>query len=80
MLHYFGKTPSSHWERRQKLRELEKIKPEIEALGFRDRYSAREKNLHETVFYDELIVIDDILFEFEKARRYVDDIKRLLGL
>jgi hypothetical protein len=52
ILYYLGKTPSSHWERRRLLRELERVKPEVESLGLRDRYSAREGNLYELVFYE----------------------------
>ena len=80
ILHYLGKTPSSHWERRRLLRELEREKPEVESLGFRDRYSARERNLHEIVFYEGLVDINDVEFELEKARRYVEDARKLLGL
>jgi len=80
ILHYLGKTPSSHWERRRLLRELEREKPEVESLGFRDRYSARERNLHEMVFYEGLVDINDVEFELEKARRYVEDARKLLGL
>jgi hypothetical protein len=80
ILYYLGKTPSSHWERRRLLSELEKTEPKIEGLGFRDRYSAKEKNLHETIFYEGLVDIDEAEFKLEKARRYVDDVKKLLGL
>jgi len=80
ILYYLGKTPSSHWEKRHLLRELEKTEPKIEGLGFRDRYSAKEKNLHETIFYEGLVDIDEAEFKLEKARRYVDDVKKLLGL
>jgi len=80
ILYYLGKTPSSHWERRRLLRELEREKPEVESLGFRDRYSARERNLHEIVFYEGLVDINDVEFELEKARRYVEDARKLLGL
>ena len=80
ILHYLGKTPSSHWERRRLLRELEREKPEVESLGFRDRYSARERNLQEMVFYEGLVDVNDVEFELEKARRYVEDARKLLGL
>ena len=40
-----GKLPSSHWERRRMLR---------------DRYGARERSLHEAVFYEGYIDIEDI--------------------
>ncbi len=80
ILYYLGKTPSSHWERRRLLRELERVKPEVESLGLRDRYSARERNLHELVFYEGVIDVNDVEFELEKAKRYVEDVRKLLGV
>jgi hypothetical protein len=80
ILYYLGKTPSSHWERRHLLRELERVKPEVESLGLRDRYSARERNLHELVFYEGVIDVNDVEFELEKAKTYVEDVRRLLGV
>jgi hypothetical protein len=80
ILYYLGKTPSSHWERRRLLRELERVKPEVESLGLRDRYSARERNLHELVFYEGVIDVNDVEFELEKAKKYVEDVRRLLGV
>ena len=80
ILYYLGKTPSSHWERRRLLRELERVKPEVESLGLRDRYSARERNLHELVFYEGVIDVNDVEFELEKAKTYVEDVRRLLGV
>jgi hypothetical protein len=80
ILYYLGKTPSSHWERRRLLRELERVKPEVESLGLRDRYSARERNLHELVFYEGVIDVNDVEFELEKARKYVEDVRKLLGV
>jgi len=78
ILYYLGKTPSSHWERRRLLRELERVKPEVESLGLRDRYSARERNLYELVFYEGVVDVNDVEFELEKAKRYVEDVRRLL--
>ena len=80
ILYYLGKTPSSHWERRRLLRELERVKPEVESLGLRDRYSARERNLHELVFYEGVIDVNDVEFELEKAKRYIEDVRKLLGV
>jgi len=80
ILYYLDKTPSSHWERRRLLRELERVKPEVESLGLRDRYSARERNLHELVFYEGVIDVNDVEFELEKTRRYVEDVRKLLGV
>lgn len=78
ILYYLDKTPSSHWERRRLLRELERVKPEVESLGLRDRYSARERNLHELVFYEGVIDVNDVEFELEKAKKYVEDVRKLL--
>jgi hypothetical protein len=80
ILYYLGKTPSSHWERRRLLRELERVKPEVESLGLRDRYSARERNLHELVFYEGVVDVNDVEFELEKAKKYVEDVRKLLGV
>jgi len=80
ILYYLGKTPSSHWERRRLLRELERVKPEVESLSLRDRYSARERNLHELVFYEGVVDVNDVEFELEKAKRYIEDVRKLLGV
>ena len=80
ILYYLGKTPSSRWERRCLLRELERVKPEVESLGLRDRYSARERNLHELVFYEGVVDVNDVEFELEKAKRYIEDVRKLLGV
>jgi hypothetical protein len=73
-----GKLPSSHWERRRMLRELEAKIPEIRELMFRDRYGARERNLHEIVFYEGNIDIDDIRYELDKVKAYLDDVEKML--
>jgi len=78
ILYYLDKTPSSYWERRRLLRELERVKPEVESLSLRDRYSARERNLHELVFYEGVIDVSDVEFELEKAKKYVEDVRKLL--
>ncbi|RLE88270.1 MAG: hypothetical protein DRJ49_05265 [Thermoprotei archaeon] len=78
ILKYTDRVPSSHWERRRLLRELEKVHPEIEKMGFRDRYSARERNLHELVFYEGIIDIEDIRVELEKARKFIKDVEKLV--
>ena len=49
-------------------------------MGLRDRYSARERNLHELVFYEGVIDVNDVEFELEKAKKYVEDVRRLLGV
>ncbi|MEM0172601.1 MAG: PaREP1 family protein [Nitrososphaerota archaeon] len=73
-----GKLPSSHWERRKMLRELETRIPEIRELMLRDRYGARERHLHEMVFYEGNIDIEDIKYELEKVRAYLNDIDKML--
>jgi hypothetical protein len=73
-----GKLPSSYWERRRMLRELEAKIPEIRELMFRDRYGARERNLHEIVFYEGNIDIDDIRYELDKVKAYLDDVEKML--
>ena len=75
-----GKLPSSHWERRRMLRELETRIPEIGKLMLRDRYGARERHLHEMVFYEGNIDVEDIRYELEKVRAYLDDVSKALGL
>jgi hypothetical protein len=44
LIRSYFKLPSSHWERRRMLR---------------DRYRARERHLHEAVFYEGYIDIED---------------------
>ncbi len=46
---------------------------------FRDRYEAREHNLHEVVFYEGNIDVDNIKYELEKLKHTdVDKILRIL--
>jgi hypothetical protein len=78
ILKFSGKLPSSHWERRKMLRELEIRLPEMGKLMLRDRYGARERHLHETVFYEGNIDIEDIKYELEKVRAYLNDIGNVL--
>ena len=80
ILKFSGKLPSSHWERRRVLRELEMRIPEIGKLMLRDRYGARERHLHEMVFYEGSIDVEDIRYELEKVRAYLDDVSKALGL
>ena len=80
ILKFSGKLPSSHWERRRVLRELEMRVPEIGKLMLRDRYGARERHLHEMVFYEGNIDVEDIRYELEKVRAYLDDVSKALGL
>jgi len=78
ILYCLDKVPSSHFERRKLLSMLEDKMPEVENLGFRDRYAARERNLHEMVFYEGIIDMDEIRKELEKVKRYVSDVDILI--
>jgi hypothetical protein len=70
--------PASHWERRKLLEKLEDTNPEIEKLGFRDRYGARERYLHEMTFYDGIIDVEMLEREVRKVKEYINDARRLL--
>ena len=78
ILYYLDKAPSSHFERRKLLSMLEDKMPEVERMGLRDRYAARERNLHELVFYEGIIDIDEIKKELEKVKGYVSDAGSLI--
>jgi hypothetical protein len=80
LLKLMGKLPSSHWERRKMLRELEKKLPEVGRLMLRDRYGARERHLHEMVFYEGVIDVEDVKYELEKVEAYLSDVGRVLGV
>jgi hypothetical protein len=73
-----GKLPSSHWERRSMLRELEARVPEMGRLMLRDRYGARERHLHEMVFYEGYIDVEDIRYELERVKAYLEDVGKAL--
>ncbi|MEM1615710.1 MAG: hypothetical protein QW598_01465 [Pyrobaculum sp.] len=47
-------------------------------MGLRDRYSARKRNLHELVFYEGIIDMEDVKIELEKTRKYVEVVEILL--
>lgn len=80
ILYYLDIVPSSHWERRKLLEKLEEMKPEIERYGFRDRYAARERYLHELTFYEGIIDIDLLKIEVKKVRKYIEDVENLIKL
>jgi hypothetical protein len=44
----------------------------------RDRYGARERHLHETVFYEGNIDVEDIRYELEKVGAYLNDVGKVL--
>jgi len=77
LLKLVGKVPSSHWERRRLLREIEKD-PSLAEFGFRDRYAARERYLHELVFYEGIVDVEDVKFELEKTHRYIEEVEKIL--
>jgi len=74
--------PRSVFERfrRKLLERLEDMLPEVERLGLRDRYGARERYLHETTFYDGIIDPEMLKREVAKVRKYLDDVKRLVKI
>lgn len=78
ILYFLDKAPSSHFERRKLLSMLEEKVPDIENLGFRDRYAARERNLHELVFYEGIIDMDEIKRELGKVKKYASDVVSLI--
>jgi HEPN domain-containing protein len=80
LLKLMGKLPSGHWERRRMLRELERMLPEVGRLMLRDRYGARERHLHEMVFYEGVIDVEDVRYELEKVETYLSDVGRVLGV
>jgi len=78
ILSYLDVVPASHWERRRLLERLEDLKLEIRRLGFRDRYGARERYLHEMTFYDGIIDVEMLEREVEKVREYVSDVAKVV--
>jgi len=79
ILHELDVVPASHWERRKLLERLEDTLPEVERLGLRDRYGARERYLHEMTFYGGIVDPETLRREVEKVRKYLADVKRLVG-
>lgn len=76
ILSHLDVVPASHWERRKLLEKLEDLKPDIERLGFRDRYGARERYLHEMTFYDGIIDVEMLKREIGKVERYIEDVEK----
>ncbi|MCC6059796.1 MAG: hypothetical protein LM563_06095 [Thermofilum sp.] len=58
---------------------IEEREPEVEKLGLRDRYGARERYLHQMAFHDGIIDPELLRREVEKARRFVEDVASLVG-
>jgi len=74
-----GTVPASHWERGRLLDLIEEREPEVEKLGLRDRYGARERYLHQMAFHDGIIDPELLRREVEKGRRFVEDVASLVG-
>jgi len=70
--------PESYAERRVLLRELERKVPRTEKLGLRDRLGARGYYLHILGYHEGSLREDEVAEELSKARKYVEDVKRLL--
>ncbi len=68
----------SHRERRLELARLEATNPKIKEMGFRDRFSAREHQLHMLCFYEGEYLPEDVKDNLEKVRRYIEDVKALV--
>jgi len=78
VLSRMGIVPASHWERRRLLDRLEELEPEVEKLGLRDRYGARERYLHEMTFYEGVVDPELLRREVEKVRRFLEDVQRVV--
>jgi len=78
ILHYLDIVPASHWERRKLLEKLEDLEPEIEKLGFRDRYGARDRYLHQMTFYEGIIDPEMLKREVKKVEKYIEEVKKLI--
>ncbi|MEM0317430.1 MAG: PaREP1 family protein [Candidatus Nezhaarchaeales archaeon] len=79
VLKYMERIPSSHFERRKMLREIEGKDKRVEELGILDRYMARYKVLHGETFYEGIIDIEQLKTEMEKVKKLIEDIKLLIG-
>ncbi|MDI6886521.1 MAG: DUF5618 family protein [archaeon] len=67
----------SHWERRKRLEELERVDPIIADLGLVDRFSARDHHLHEQGFYEGILDPATVKTELKKVEMYINDIRNL---
>uniref|UniRef100_A0A7J3X935 HEPN domain-containing protein n=1 Tax=Thermofilum pendens TaxID=2269 RepID=A0A7J3X935_THEPE len=54
------------------------MEPEVEKLGLRDRYGARERYLHEMTFYEGVVDPELLRREVEKVRRFLEDVQRVV--
>jgi len=69
--------PKSHRERRRLLRELSKRHKDLQQLYLVDRFMARDDALHMRAFYNGDIEPEEIRDNFEKVKRYIEDIEKL---
>jgi len=79
LLERTSRIPSSHFERRKMLREIEMKDSNIGKLGILDRYMARYKVLHGETFYEGIIDVEQLKTEIEKVKILIEDIKLLLS-
>ena len=66
---------------RQKRLALDRLSlrdPVIEKLGLRDKFAAREYNLHIRAFYDGEYDVDVLKEEIRKARKLVEEISSII--
>jgi hypothetical protein len=78
IIYYTGVTPMSHFERRRKLRELERSVREVGELGLADRYVARFGVLHGETFYEGVIDVEQLRDEMVRVGRIIGDVERLV--
>jgi hypothetical protein len=77
IIYYTGVTPMSHFERRRKLRELERSVREVGELGLADRYVARFGVLHGETFYEGVIDVEQLRDEMVRVGRIIGDWRSL---
>jgi len=68
----------SHRDRRLALNSLELKDPQIRAMGFRDRFGAREHYLHEMCFYEGEYLPEGVRDDILKVKSYIDDVEEAL--
>jgi hypothetical protein len=78
IIYYTGVTPMSHFERRRKLRELERSVREVGELGLADRYMARFGVLHGETFYEGVIDVEQLRDEMVRVGRIIGDVEKLV--
>jgi hypothetical protein len=76
IIYYTGVTPMSHFERRRKLRQLERSMREVGELGLADRYVARFEVLHGETFYEGVIDVEQLRDEMVRVGRIIGDVEK----